>query len=64
MVHCWHLLFFTPLFVGVVGCGVSSWFVFTSYPGTTKYEEFVSGCIVLGLVDAWDFVDWFQVFVS
>ena len=31
-------------------CGVLLWSVFTSYPGTTKYEKFVLGCIVLGLV--------------
>lgn len=42
---------FTPLFVRVVGCGVLLWSVFTSYPGTTKYEKFVLGCTVLGLVD-------------
>ena len=35
-------------------CGVSLRFVFTACSGTTKYEKFVLGCIVLGLVDAWD----------
>lgn len=55
------LLFLRPC---LLRCGVSFRFVFTACSGTTKYEEFVSGCIVLGLVDAWDFVDWFQVFVS
>lgn len=42
---------FTPLFVGLGRCGVLLWSVFTSYPGTTKYEKFVLGCTVLGLVD-------------
>lgn len=30
-------------------CGVLLWSVFTSYLGTTKYEKFVLGCIVLGV---------------
>ena len=46
------LLFLRPC---LLRCGVSFRFVFTACSGTTKYEEFVSGCIVLGLVDAWDF---------
>lgn len=41
------LLFLRPC---LLRCGVSLRFVFTACSGTTKYEKFVLGCIVLGLV--------------